>query len=358
MKSEIHIGEDAPRRKWPLYVALAVMLALGAGIGVWHVAFHGRGAHEGAHRQMYTCPMHPQYTADRPGECPICGMDLVPMKKEATDAPMPVPESKPAVEAPEGETRAAVTIDATQQQRIGVKTATVARGSAATTLRAAGQVAFDPDLVVAQREFLDARRLGDASLARAARQRLMLMGLSEEQIGELVRKGTPDENLIQAAKKAWIYATVYEREIPFVRVGQQATIELPDGGTVGTGVIRGIDPVLDPKTRAVRARIEVANDQGTLKPNMFVTAILKNDLGEKLLVPKSAVIDTGKRKVVFMVHEGSHFMPHDVVLGPELDENYVVESGLAAGDIVAVGALFLIDSESKLKAGAGAEHKH
>ena len=145
-----------------------------------------------------------------------------------------------------------------------------------------------------------------------------------------------------------------------MHAGQSATIALPDGKEIGTGTLRAIDTVLDPKTRTVRARIELENPGTSIKPNMFVTAILKNDLGQKLLVPKSAVIDSGTRKLVFVVHEGTHFMPRDVAVGPELADSFVVESGLAKGEVVATSALFLIDSESKLKSAEGAMsgHKH
>ena len=91
---------------------------------------------------------------------------------------------------------------------------------------------------------------------------------------------------------------------------------------------------------------------------MFVTAILRRDLGQKLLVPASAVIDSGTRKLVFVVHDGQRFAPRDVTLGAETAGGYVVESGLAAGDVVATAALFLIDSESKLSAAAAGSAGH
>lgn len=299
---------------------------------------------------IYHCPMHPTYTSDKPGQCPICGMNLVLVEK--TD------ESKSTAEG--NDTRAAVVISGEKQQQLGIKTAVVTKGRAVSEIRAVGRVAFDPDLLVAEREFIDAGKIGDKKIAEAARRRLEIMGLGKDQIDELARSGRPDENLTLPKNKAWIYATIYEQELPSVKAGGAATIELPNGAPVGEGVIRAVDSVIDPATRSARARIEIGNSGGALRPNMFVNARIKSDIGERLLVPKSAVIDSGKRKIVFVVHEGNHFSPSEIKLGPEVLESYVVEDGLKEGDIVATNALFLIDSESQLKAliGGTSEHKH
>jgi membrane fusion protein, copper/silver efflux system len=374
---------------WTTIFSLILIIAAFLLSGAGHLGCSRHTSSPGGEQAiLYTCPMHPQYTSDRPGTCPICGMTLVPVKREPTPAPAPqAPEGPPPaapaappsqggaapgasampgmeMKAPEGAPpskggeRAAVMLDEAQQRRIGVTTAEVTKGPAMVEIRAAGRVAFDQDLVVAQREFLEARKAGDREIAQAAGKRLLLMGMSDEQVKELVRRGKPEEALLLPGKTAWIYATIYERELPSVREGQAAAIVLPDGTQLGTGTVRAVDPVLNPQTRSARARIEVGNAARQLRPNMFVTAILKRDLGERLLVPKSAVIDSGTRKLVFLVHEGKHFMPREVVLGPELPESYVVDAGLASGDVVATAALFLIDSESQLKAAAGAASAH
>lgn len=258
------------------------------------------------------------------------------------------------------DTRTSVMINAEKQQQIGVKTAVVTKEKATALIRAVGHVAFDPDLVVAEREFIDAGKLGDKQLVEAAKKRLEIMGLSQDQIAELARRGKPDESLTQPKSKAWVYATIYEQEFPQVKAGSIARIELPDGTLVGDGTIRAVDSVIDPATRSARARIEISNSGGVLRPNMFVNALIKVDFGEKLLVPKSAVIDSGKRTLVFVIHDGEHFSPTEINLGPEVENSYIVESGLAEKDVVATNALFLIDSESQLKASIGqaVEHKH
>ena len=305
-------------------------------------------------KTIYYCPMHPNYTSDRPGECPICGMTLVPMKKEAPKHEGMTHEGMSA----ETKSQATVTISPERQQLIGVKKAIIKNQDAQWTIRTVGRVAFDPELAVTQREYIEAVRLGDRSLAEAARQRLILMGMSSEQIKGL--KGQVQRNLYLPQKTAWVYPIIYEYDVPFVSIGQSVTVELPQGSGTREGIIRAIDPVIDQTTRTARLRLEVPNTDQALKPNMFINATITKDLGQKLLVPKDAVIDSGERKIVFVIHEGEQFMPHEVKLGAELSDSYIVESGLKEGDEVATAANFFIDAESKLKAALGgiAEHKH
>lgn len=338
------------KRKWIIAGVAAGLIV--AALIVWSRVGNkdAQGPRGPGAQVLYTCPMHPTYTSDRPGQCPICGMDLVPVKEKEKG---PHAGHDTSIEG-----RAAVTIDMEQQKRIGVKTGGVTKGHAATEIRASARVAFDPDLAVAQKEFIEARRTGDKTLADAGRRRLILMGMGDDQIEGLARRGKVDDNLVLPGKGAWIYAAIYEGEVPHVKVGQEASIEMPDGTSLGTGIVRAVDPVLDPATRTARARIEFKNKEAKLRPNMFLTAIIRNELGERLLVPKSAVIDSGTRKLVFLVHDGEHFIPRDVALGPELADSFVVEKGLDAGDTVATSALFLIDSESQLKAAAGAIGGH
>lgn len=346
-----------------IIIIVSLIIATAGGLGVWHFyaghqrpldSAQGRPA-TSDHQPLYTCPMHPQYISERPGECPICGMTLVPMQREK-DAREPVAEG----DTGHLEGLSSVTISPDRQQLIGVKKTRVTLGPAIKTMRTVGKVAFDPELAVAQREYIGAKRSGDKSLVEAARQRLTLMGMGAEEIRELGRKGEVQRNLYLPDKSVWVYSVVYESELPFVAVGQSVKIELPAGGDARDGTVRAIDPVLDQTTRTARLRIETQNGDGALRPNMFVNATVIKDLGERLLVPKDAVIDSGTRKIAFVIHEGTHFMPVEVKLGAELTDSYVVESGLVDGDEVATAANFLIDAESKLKAALGqmAGHKH
>jgi len=333
-----------------LIIIAAIILAAGIGTAIWYE--HNSHVEQNSvseNQTIYYCPMHPNYTSDRPGECPICGMTLVKMEKE-----IPKHENEEIKQSD----NTSVTISADRQQLIRVKKATIKMETATKTIRTVGKVAFDPELAIAQREYIEAMKVGDKTLADAARQRLMLMEFGEDQIKEL--KGKVQQNLYLPGKTAWVYPIIYEYELPNIVIGQPVAITPSSGGKTKTGTIRAIDPVIDQTTRTVRLRIEVPNEDGELKPNMFVNANLEINLGPKLLVPKDAVIDSGERKIVFMIHNETMFMPMEVKLGTELTDNFLIESGLSEGDEVATSANFLIDAESKLKASLGnmAGHKH
>ncbi len=324
-------------------IALAVALSGGS---IWYAATHKGAVYShmhGAQQTIYYCPMHPNYTSDKPGECPICGMDLVPMKMD---------EKKQDTKQ---EGHGMITIESDRQQLIGVKKTKIEMKDAKRTIRTVGKVAFDTELAVAQREYIEVKKTGDRGLAEAARERLTLMGMSDEQIRELKQV---ERNLYSPQKTAWVYPAIYENEFNLVQRGQTVKIELPSGTGMREGRIIAIDPVVDNQTRTARLRIEVPNDDGVLKPNMYVNAIIESGLGQKLLVPKDAVLSSGERNIVFVVHDDTRFMPHEVKLGAELEDDYVVESGINEGDEVVTGANFLVDAESKLKAALSGSGGH
>lgn len=330
-------------------IVCLIVAGLLAGGAYWH--YHG--GNTASHEAAYYCPMHPTYTSDKPGKCPICGMELIPIKNDDSVATKSGEEVDPLKE------RIGFTLSTDRQQLIGVKLSRVEKKDAVKEIRAAAQVAFDPQLAITQQEYLEAKRLGDEKIVKAARERLILLGMNDATIATLTSVQT---NLYQSGKTSWIYPLVYEFELPYVKIGQSVDLTLLDGSTYN-GIVRSVDPVLDPKTRTARVHVEMDNKGAVVRPESFATGIIKVNLGEKLTVPKSAVIITGRRNIVFVVHDGAHFMPKEVVLGPELQDEYVIESGLNEGDEVVTSATFLIDSESKIKASQGSgetsmEHKH
>lgn len=328
---------------------LAALVILGI-VTAAHFSSQKNSPHSGAvdgESLIYYCPMHPDFTSDKPGRCPICGMDLVSgaVEKEKTES---------------SSDEASVTITPERQQLIGLKWVTIGTKDVQKTIRTVGEVAYDPDLAIAQREYIEAGKLGDEKLKEAAKQRLTLMGLDPEHINKLARTGNVDENLYLMKKTAWVYPVIYENELPHVSLGQNVKFELTGGGGEREGVIRGIDPIVKEETRTIRLRIEVPNEDKALRPGMFVNATITQDIGKKLTVPKDSVIDSGERRIVFVVHDGEHFMPQEIRTGAELEDSYVVEEGLKDGDMVVSSASFLLDAESKLKAaiGGGSGHKH
>ncbi|MEE9236109.1 MAG: efflux RND transporter periplasmic adaptor subunit [Candidatus Acidoferrales bacterium] len=256
---------------------------------------------------------------------------------------------------------------------------------------------YSPELVSTQQEYLIARRgvedLGNSpyqdvargaeSLLRASRQRLQLWDISEEQIERLEKTGevkrtmtlyspidgfvlhrnlyarvyvTPDMQLYEIADLStiWVYVDVYEYEIPYVRLGQAATMRLSYfPGQPYRGRVTYIYPTLDPRTRTVKVRLEFPNPNFEFKPGMFADIELKIDYGVQTLVPSEAVLDSGLRQIVFVAKPGGFFEPREVQLGARLENQYIVLEGLKPGETVVTSGNFLIDSESRLSSATG-----
>jgi membrane fusion protein, copper/silver efflux system len=252
---------------------------------------------------------------------------------------------------------------------------------------------YSPDLVATQEEYLIARR-GENSLAtspfaevrqsansllRAARDRLKLWDISDAQIEKLERTGevsrtmtfyapvtgyvtdrkafpqtsvTPDMELytVSNLSTVWVMADVYEYELPYLRVGQRAQIQLSYyPGKLWNGRVAYIYPTLDPQTRTAKVRIDLPNRGFQLKPQMFADVQLQVNYGRQIVVPQEAVLDSGKHQTVFVAAGDGHFEPRLIQAGPQMEGKVVVLSGLRPGETIVSSGNFLIDSESQLK---------
>jgi len=256
---------------------------------------------------------------------------------------------------------------------------------------------YSPDLVATEEEYLIAKRgeknlgtsefkevsQGGQALLRAARERLQRWDVSNEQIKKLDQSGevtrtltfyspaagfvmdrkafpetaiTPDMDLYQITdlSKIWVNADVYEYEVPFIKIGQTAEMQLSYyAGKTYTGKITYIYPTVDPVARTVKVRIEFQNPKYDLKPQMFANVDLKINYGTQILVPQEAVMDSGDKQYVFLVHDGGMFEPRTIKMGAKLDGKVVVLSGLEPGDAIVTSGNFLVDSESRLKSAMG-----
>jgi multidrug efflux pump subunit AcrA (membrane-fusion protein) len=308
----------------------------------------------------WTCPMHPQIKEDRPGQCPICHMDLVPVKKKPPVAENKTGESTANTEAntehdhskmeTESGSPGTVEVSIERQQLIGLKTAIVEEKELHTSIRTTGRVAFDPELAVAIREYLTIAA-GDPGLRQYAITRLKMLGMGEEEIRTLPARRKEYESLYLqgGGNTTWVYAALYQNDLPLVKPGMKARIRLPGSGSEGwEGTVRSVSPTVDPDTRNLQARIEVKN-AADLKPDMYVNVSILSKAGRGLVIPRDALIDTGTEQLVYVVRNGTHFSPRRVRVGREADEGIVILSGLSAGEIVVASATFLIDSESRLR---------
>jgi multidrug efflux pump subunit AcrA (membrane-fusion protein) len=260
---------------------------------------------------------------------------------------------------------------------------------------------YSPDLVATEEEYLVAKRgakelgssqfaeisQGSASLLRSTEERLKLWDISDEQIKKLDETGevektltfyspvsgfvtdrkafpqtavTPDMDLyvISNLSNIWVNADVYEYEVPFVKVGQTADMQLSYyAGKTYTGKITYIYPSVDPVSRTVKVRVEFPNPNFELKPQMFANVQLKINYGKQIVVPQEAILDSGDKQYVFVVHEGGVFEPRTIQMGAKLEGNVVILSGLRAGETIVTSGNFLIDSESRLKSAmSGMQH--
>ena len=416
-------------RKTLLIAALAV-LALGAG-GLLARRAHRQGAPgTAAHAPRYHCPMHPQYTSDRPGECPICNMALVTIESapepasaagpricvlhkcrmpncvmelphavgERVTCPVcgtvvfdPAPDAKPLyyrhpmrpdVTSPTPkkdemgmdyvpvyaekalksgvEGQAEVTLSEERRRLIGLKSEPLKRRDLSALVRASGKVAYDPDLYNAISEYGEAVRARERvkgspypdaleradALMRASALRLRQLGLSDAQIEKSAKEGSPVNLLIGGGGSVWVYAQIYEYEIGLVKAGQRAEITTPAyPGRTFRGTVRGVDPNLSAETRTLKVRIEVPDREGALKLEMFVDAAIRVELGRRLALPESALLDTGERKLAFVDLGDGRIEPRELRVGQKAEGYYDLLSGISEGEKAVTSAQFLIDSE-------------
>jgi membrane fusion protein, copper/silver efflux system len=245
---------------------------------------------------------------------------------------------------------------------------------------------YVPDWVAAQEEYLSARRMAGTrleALVEGALQRMRLAGMSEEQIRMVQSSGTVHPRLtvtspiggvvaelgaregmtvmsgaplfrINGLGTVWVNAEVRENQASEVRVGNLVEARTPAlPGKVFKGKVSAILPEVNPATRTLKARVELANAGGELKPGMFATVnFTPAARKEALLVPTEAVIQTGKRTVVVVAQGEGKFAPVDVEIGIETNGQTEIRKGLEAGQQVVVSGQFLIDSESSLRATA------
>ncbi len=397
-------------RKSRTFAAVLVILILAAGtvtyieqrpLIAWYRSVEKSvkgGRSEKAAKGLYYCPMHPTFTSDRPGNCAICGMTLV--KRTVADAPAsgqkagqggqkilyyrnpmnpnatsPVPmkdpmgmDYVPVYEAEATQAHAGTYISPEKQQLIGVKKGKVQVLNLSGQIRTVGRVAYDPNLFVAQQEYLQAMKgrqttretnmsyLDEQSqaLLKDMRYRLLLLGMSSTEIDTLEKQGKPETNLYlptRQDKDVWVYATIYEYEAGLVKEGMTVQVDtLAYPGETFQGKIVSITPLLEAATRTLKARTLVENPEGKLKLEMFANVRINYDLGEKLAVPEDAVMRAGTRDIVFVVDPNSYFEARTVRLGAKAQGYYEVLEGLAANEDVVTSANFLVDSESKLNA--------
>lgn len=426
---------NKPNRLGVFLLPVAIALTFAAG---WWLASSGAKsdlhighAHESAAAEasVWTCSMHPQVRQPEPGSCPICGMDLIPLPSDDSEEVGELPQLRVSERA------------ATLMQ---IRTVPAQRKQASARFRLPGRIAVDetrlhvvsswfagrvdrlfvnftgqrvaageplmelysPELFGVQEEFLQALRSAEARgdeaadrILEGARDRLRLLGLSEQQIAEIRESGKPSTHLTVSSPAngfiierqvsageyvqtgtplftvadlslVWAELEAFESELELLRVGQTVELELISApGRTRRGEIAFIDPVVDPVKRTARVRVDMPNEDLALKPGMLaigrVAAQSGSGEGDPLVIPVSAPLHTGERAVVYVqlpVFDRPTFEARDVKLGRKLGDVYAVLEGLSEGERVVVNGQFKIDSELQIRGRpsmmAPVEHRH
>ncbi|UCG26979.1 MAG: efflux RND transporter periplasmic adaptor subunit [Bacteroidales bacterium] len=364
----------------------------------------------GEETSVYTCSMHPQIRQNEPGLCPICAMDLVPlatMQQGGDDTdPNEVQMTESAMKLADVQTSVVVRRIPEKSIHLLGKVKADERNVARLTARFGGRIEklfvnftgqnvtkgqklgsiYSPDLITAQKELLEAVKFRDTnpSFYLAARSKLKLWDLTEEQIrsiensdetlmyfdvlspisgtitnrfvaaGDYVKEGSVLFEVINLTK-VWVMFDAYESDLPWIKTGDEVKFTLQSiPGETYRGKVAQIDPFIDPNSRVARVRVEIANPNLTLKPEMFARGILESGIAgtaTELLIPKSSVLWTGKRAVVYVKvpdRQTPSFLYREITLGPEAGNYYVVREGLSEGEEIATNGVFKIDASAQL----------
>ncbi len=396
-------------------ITIAVTLVAGLFLG-W-LFFHSGQKNKDNHDHssevvqgtIWTCSMHPLIRMEKPGKCPICGMDLIPLVQSNTSSVDPesihltrdaaqlanvlttvVSRQKPVkevrlygkVQADERLLQSQVSHVPGRIERLTVNFT----GESVVKGQVLAQI-YSPELINAQQELLEAARIKQTQpeIYEAAKEKLLQWKLTDNQITTIEESGTAQNTVdvlsntsgIVTAKrinigdyvsqgtvlfditdlsKVWVLFDAYESDLRFLRKGEKIlfTIQaLPDDNFSGNIVF--IDPVIDPLTRVAKVRVEIGNQSGKLKPEMFVTGIVSSSLEKSqndIIIPHSAVLWTGKRSIVYVKQQDTEepvFKLREIELGPDLGESYIIISGLSEGEEIVTSGAFSVDAAAQLE---------
>lgn len=355
-------------------------------------------------QQLWTCSMHPQVIRHEPGRCPICGMELVPLEPGTDEhAPSSQLSLSPEVVQMIGVRTAPVSHGRLQRSiraagmfveaepnvydvtfRVGGWVEKLYATTDGMFIRAGEPLLelYSPELSRAVQElFVGREPSSGADASRGATERLRLLGLTPQQIEQLRSAGKAPRTItflspwsghitqktittgaaVQAGERAfrivdhstlWIDADVYEQDLPFIKVGAEATATTTSApGKTFAGRVSFVYPHVDTSTRTTRVRFEVSNGDLSLRPGMFAEATLRSEAAEEsILLAREAVIDTGTRSIVFVALGSGRFEPREVTVGLESDTGVVqVLAGISREERVVSSGQLLLDSESRLR---------
>lgn len=394
------------------YFLVVLILIAGVLIG-WVLKPASSGMVESAEHEhtvdesgVYTCSMHPQIRQNEPGLCPICGMALIPLDDDTgNDDPLAIKMSNTAMQLASVVTQQVTmgkpskTISLTgkvleDERRITTQSSHIPGRIESLKVDFTGEyvqkgqviaTVYSPTLVTAQQELFEAQKIMDSqpALFKAAKRKLANWKLSKSQIdemlankepmntfpilsessgivkqkmvntGDYVKQGASLYALVNLSR-VWVMFDAYEADLQWIKRGDQIEFTVASNpGKTFTGEVTYVDPVIDAKTRVAKIRIELKNNNNELKPQMFANGVVKTQATEtdEILVPKSAVMWTGKRSVVYVkssTDQEISFRMRTVTLGAAFGDQYVVKDGLDQGEEIAINGTFSIDAAAQL----------
>ncbi len=356
----------------------------------------------------WTCSMHPQIRQSEPGQCPLCGMDLIPVATNDVGAdPNSLQMSENALKLANVQTMIVGTSAANKELRLNGKVQVDERKLYTQSTHIPGRIeslrinftgenvnrgqtlamVYSPDLVTAQEELLQAYSIKNSQpeLFDAAKQKLKNWKIGESTINKIISSGktiqqfpiTADVSGIVTAKKVdlgdyvnrgmpiyeiadlsslWVLFDVYESDMAWVKVGDKVSYTIQSvPGEMFEGIISFVDPLINAKTRVATARVEIKNVGNKLKPEMFASGVIKNKVSktasQEIVIPKSAIMWTGERSIIYIKNNsdtGGNFTLREVTLGPSLGDTFVIKSGLEPGEEIVVNGTFTVDAASQL----------
>jgi Cu(I)/Ag(I) efflux system membrane fusion protein len=395
---------------------LIISIALLTGIFFGWLIFHPvqtEEKHEHSSEEVkgiiWTCSMHPQIRMEKPGKCPICGMDLIQLVQSASSSsnPASIHLTKDAVQLanvlttivskqkPFKEVRLYGKVQADErlmQSQVAHVSGRIERLSVNFTGESVvrGQVLaqiYSPELINAQQELLEAAKtkLTQAAIYEAAKDKLMQWKLTDNQIAKIEESGYVQNTVdivsntngiviskrvntgdyvtqgmvlfeISDLSKVWVIFDAYESDLVFLQRGQKISFTLQSlPGNKFSEYIVFVSPVIDPVTHVAKLRVETENKSGKLKPEMFATGIVSSDLEEyknNIIIPRSAVLWTGKRSIVYVKQSDTDdpvFTLREIELGPDLGDSYVIINGLSEGEEIVTSGTFSVDAAAQLE---------
>ena len=400
-------------KKYKIFIVAIFALAIGLLIG-WlmfnnstqPVQEHSEHSANQAESEIWTCSMHPQIRQNEPGDCPICGMDLIPASQASSDNEIGFQMTADAIKLANIQTTIIGNTDATEGStlKLNGKIQANETKSASLVTHIPGRIEklyvsytgeqvnkgqkiatiYSPELITAQKELLEAQKIQDISpgLLTAAKNKLKYWKIGEQVIQDILTSGTIRETFniyadhsgvvnqkrvsvgdylstgevlfdVQNLYSLWALFDVYENDLSQVKIGRTIYFTTPSAPNKRfKAKITFVNPVIDPNTRAATIRAEVSNTTGKLKPEMFITGELQTSKkSDNLTVPKSAVLWTGQRSVVYVKIPDTDipsFEYREIEIADATASGYSVVSGLEYGEEVVTNGAFVIDASAQL----------